>query len=318
MMLRTNVVLPPTVGGAGQPHSGQRSHTGPRQRPRDRRATARTRTTREQVESTPPLRQSMTGRYRLWAQRWRASRLPGAASGQRDLRPCRHGHADLQDAILVVGLDLLQLCPGGQPETAIEPAVAGLALVVVFVLDRGLCFALAADHQVAVVHGELDVAFLHPRQLGLDDQRALVLENVGLGLEGGAQSRPAAHVPFDGPTVEELGEQVTAQAAAHQPLARLPVLIEELGEQVAAYETAYEALARLLVLVEQLGEHPTAEAPAHDALARLFILVGEFGEHATAQAPLYGVLEYVLSGELFAAVAQGRFDLGGLVCDGHR
>src|SRR2546423_2932075 len=216
----------------------------------------------EEVEREPPLRPSMTGR---WAQRWLASLMRYAASGQRDLRPCRQGHADLQDAILVVGLDLLQLCPGGQMETAIEPAVPGLALVVVFVLDRGLCFALAADHQVAVVYGELDVAFLHPRQLGLDDQRALVLENVGLGLEGGAQSRPAAHAPFEGPTVEELGEQVTADGPAHQPLARLPVLIEELGEQVAAQAMAHEALARLLVLVEQLGEQAAAEAAGQEA-----------------------------------------------------
>src|SRR5947209_19969290 len=121
----------------------------------------------EKVERAPPLRPSLTGR---WAQRWLASLMRYAASGQRDLRPCRHGHADLQDAILVVGLDLLQLCPGGQPETAIELAVPGLALVVVFILDRGLGFALAADHQLALVHGDLDVAFLHPRQLGLDDQ----------------------------------------------------------------------------------------------------------------------------------------------------
>src|SRR5437764_13673149 len=89
------ILIPPsTPGGGSRRTAAIRSHTGPRQRPRDHRVTARARRTREQVEREPPL---------LPIDDWEGPAMGAAvariahavaASGQRDLRPCRQGHAD--------------------------------------------------------------------------------------------------------------------------------------------------------------------------------------------------------------------------------
>src|SRR6266542_978317 len=88
------------------------------------------------------------------------------------------GDAHLEQAIPHRGLDLVGLDREWQRQPAVERAKAALHAVVILLLDLALGCARASDDQAAIVQLNLHVFVLEPRQVGLDDQRIVLLVDI--------------------------------------------------------------------------------------------------------------------------------------------
>src|SRR5207247_4077834 len=94
-----------------------------------------------------------------------------------------------QHAVPVVGLDLLGVDHAREGEGPAEAAVGALHPVVALLLDLVVELALAAEGQHAVLDPDVHVLGVHSRQLGLEHDVAVLLEDVDRG-------RPAPERPL--------------------------------------------------------------------------------------------------------------------------
>src|SRR6266542_4311269 len=118
------------------------------------------------------------------------------------------GDAHLEQAIPHRGLDLVGLDREWQRQPAVERAKAALHAVVILLLDLALGCARASEDEAAVVQLNLHVFVLEPRQVGLHDQRIVLLVDIH-------PRRPCHALP--GGTSEERWERSRPERARAAP-----------------------------------------------------------------------------------------------------
>ena len=138
------------------------------------------------------------------------------------LASSRFGQGDAQHAVLVLRLDLLRVDHGGQGEGAGEGAVGALHAVVALLLHLVVELALAAQGQHVVLDADVDVLRVDARQLGLQDDVAVLLVDVHRGRPGRRAPSPLRRRPRPMPRNDSSNMPVHPVLQAHQVTERLP------------------------------------------------------------------------------------------------
>jgi hypothetical protein len=131
------------------------------------------------------------------------------------------GDIQLEHAVLVLGLDARLVHHGGQGEGAAESPVGALHAMVVVLLDLVVELAFAAQGQGVVLQPDVDGLGIHPGQLGLHHDVAVLLVDVHGGGPGAAQ-RPFVGAATAAGAVRIVEQAVHPLLQAHQVTKRFP------------------------------------------------------------------------------------------------